>query len=264
MATEEQLNTGVHMVSLRAGGAWRAGQRLTISNRTVAKLSFPLKKNNSPTGNVTFTIRQLDDVVLATKVLGDASALSATLNWEEVTFDAPVFINEEVRILAEYNSGDGTNNVACYATLSDVKADEYWTNYGSGTWQPQTGSDAPYIYTYEPGLAAPSVSSDPATEMSAVSAKPNGTLDDDGGEACDCGFEWGETIAYGNTTPTQSRTSGQTFAQTIIGLDPNKTYHFRAFATNSAGTSYGADTTFTTNRQGMSGFPPALSEILGY
>lgn len=79
-----------------------------------------------------------------------------------------------------------------------------------------------------------------------ASAKLNGTLIDDGNEACDCGFEWGETVAYGNTTPTQSRTTGQTFAQTITGLDPKKTYHFRAFATNAAGTGYGADRTFTT------------------
>lgn len=74
----------------------------------------------------------------------------------------------------------------------------------------------------------------------------NGTLDDDGGEACDCGFEWGETVAYGNTTATQSKTTGLTFAKTITGLDSAKTYHFRAFATNSVDTAYGEDRTFTT------------------
>jgi len=99
---------------------------------------------------------------------------------------------------------------------------------------------------YAHGLLPPQVTTDPATAISDAAATLNGTLDDDGGEACDCGFEWGETIAYGNTTPTQSRTTGQTFAQTITGLDRIKTYHFRAFATNSMGTSYGADRTFTT------------------
>lgn len=74
----------------------------------------------------------------------------------------------------------------------------------------------------------------------------NGTLDDDGGEACDCGFEWGETVAYGNTTATQSKTTGLTFAKVITGLLPATTYHFRAFATNSADTVYGADRSFTT------------------
>jgi ubiquitin len=113
---------------------------------------------------------------------------------------------------------------------------------------PSTSTRCTQVYvevTYDP-IILPSVTTDPATAIQQHQADPNGTLDDDGGEACDCGFEWGETIVYSNTTPTQSRTTGQTFAQIIIGLDPNKTYHFRAFATNSAGTSYGADRTFTT------------------
>lgn len=112
--------------------------------------------------------------------------------------------------------------------------------------------------------ASPTVTTDPATSIQKASATLNGTLNDDGGEACNCGFEYGPTVAYGTTTPTQSRTTGQTFAQAIAGLDPNKTYHFRALATNSAGTSYGADAVFTTLSAGMSGFNPALMEVMGY
>lgn len=100
--------------------------------------------------------------------------------------------------------------------------------------------------TVDGDLVAPTVTTDPATDVEAISATENGTLDDDGGMACDCGFEWGETVAYGNTTPTQSRTTGQSFSRGISGLSPNTLYHFRAFATNAVGTSYGADRTFTT------------------
>jgi len=39
-------------------------------------------------------------------------------------------------------------------------------------------------------ITAPSVTTDPATGRGAIAATINGTLDDDGGEACDCGFEW--------------------------------------------------------------------------
>lgn len=101
-------------------------------------------------------------------------------------------------------------------------------------------------FTINNPVSPPSVTTDPASDIANDEATLNGTLDDDGGEACGCGFEWGETEAYGNTTPTQSRTTGQNFAQTITGLDPNTTYHFRAFATNAAGTSYGSDRTFKT------------------
>jgi len=111
-----------------------------------------------------------------------------------------------------------------------------------------TGQNVPAalrIEFYNP-VTIPTVTTDAATDILQELAAVNGTLDDDGGEACDCGFEWGETPAYGNTTPTQSRTTGQTFSQELSGLSPNVTYHFRAFATNSEGTGYGADRTLTT------------------
>lgn len=47
--------------------------------------------------------------------------------------------------------------------------------------------------------------------------------------------ELGELHATGN------------FLSTITGLKPNTTYHVRAYATNSMGTSYGEDMTFTTS-----------------
>lgn len=78
------------------------------------------------------------------------------------------------------------------------------------------------------------------------SARLNGTLVDDGGEACDCGFEWGLDISYGFTTPTESKVMGETFSQVIGGLDPGTVYHFKAFATNSEGTSHGDDRSFST------------------
>lgn len=95
-------------------------------------------------------------------------------------------------------------------------------------------------------VVVPTVSTNPATSVVADAATLNGTLDHDGNEACACGFEWGETVPYGNTTPTQSRRTGQNFAQAISGLGPGKTYHFRAFATNSVGISYGANRSFAT------------------
>ncbi len=95
---------------------------------------------------------------------------------------------------------------------------------------------------------APTVTTDPATGVGALSATLNGTLVNQGAAACDCGFEWGPDISYGTTTPTQSKTTGETFSQLIAGLEPGTTYHFRAFATNPAGTSYGADRTFSTEQ----------------
>lgn len=92
------------------------------------------------------------------------------------------------------------------------------------------------------------VTTDSATGITSRKAILNGTLDDDGGFAdVFCGFEWGETDAYGNTTPTEKKVTGETFSQVITGLSPGTTYHFRALADNK-GTAYGSDQTFTTKK----------------
>lgn len=63
-------------------------------------------------------------------------------------------------------------------------------------------------------------------------------------------FQYGPTTAYGNTVPapaaTMSGTSPQIVAFNVGNLEPETTYHFRLVATNSLGTSTGADMTFRT------------------
>lgn len=147
MATEEQTDYNFS-TTLHGGGNLRVGQRLTIPNRTVTKLSFPLQKYGSPIGDVTFTIRKVsDDSLIASKVWGNASTLTTTATWREVTLDAPVTINEEVRIQVEFSDGNVFNYVRYSFEDSDVKANEIFTRYAgsytdSGLWE------GAYIYTY--------------------------------------------------------------------------------------------------------------------
>ncbi|MBA7506205.1 hypothetical protein ES706_04886 [subsurface metagenome] len=101
-------------------------------------------------------------------------------------------------------------------------------------------------YTILPPVVIPTITTNPATAISQVSATLNNILNDDGGEACDCGFQWGLTPAYGHTTLTESKVTGESSSRAIHGLFPGFTYHFRAFATNSAGTGHGADMSFTS------------------
>jgi len=93
----------------------------------------------------------------------------------------------------------------------------------------------------------PTVTTNSASSVTATGATLNGYLNDDGGEACQYRFEWGLTSSYGNATPwTGSKTSGQSFSQSISGLSPCTTYHFRAQCKNSVGVGSGGDRTFTT------------------
>jgi len=93
----------------------------------------------------------------------------------------------------------------------------------------------------------PTVTTNPATSVTGTSALLHGTLDDAGGESCTCAFDYGLTTSYGSEVEALGTyDTGESFQKTVIGLLPATTYHFRAKATNSEGTGYGDDLTFTT------------------
>jgi hypothetical protein len=64
-------------------------------------------------------------------------------------------------------------------------------------------------------------------------------------------FQWGPTTAYGNQTPALPASVGsgstpQAVSQSIGGLTPGTTVHYRVVATNSFGTAFGNDQSFVT------------------
>ena len=108
------------------------GQRRTISNRTVNKLSFKLKKTGSPSGNVTFKVYDMtNDVESGSKVLSNASALTTSPVWYEVTFDTPLALDGDYLIYAEFVDGDSSNYVQVQCSLAEAKLDEWAVLYTS-------------------------------------------------------------------------------------------------------------------------------------
>ncbi len=87
-----------------------------------------------------------------------------------------------------------------------------------------------------------------ASPVGLTEAALQGVLVQDGGEPCQVYFEYGTTTSYGNISGKQTKTAGETFSQTVTGLLPWTTYHYRAVATNSQTTRNGTDRTFTTNQ----------------
>ncbi len=65
-------------------------------------------------------------------------------------------------------------------------------------------------------------------------------------------FDFGTTTAYGTFVPAVDATAGSGLLpvevfQPVTGLTPCTTYHYRIFASNSAGGAHGDDATFETN-----------------
>jgi hypothetical protein len=100
---------------------------------------------------------------------------------------------------------------------------------------------------YTPTPSAPGVTTNPATNVASFSATLNGSVNPHG-LTTSVHFQYGTTTSYGLTTALQSK-SGNTYqsvSANISGLSASTTYHFRIVAVNTAGTTYGADGTFTT------------------
>jgi lysyl endopeptidase len=94
----------------------------------------------------------------------------------------------------------------------------------------------------------PSVTTNPATNITTSSATLNGSVNPHG-LTTTIHFQYGTTTSYGSTTPTQTKTGkmDQIIAANISRLNMRTTYHFRIVATNTGGTRMGDDRTFRTN-----------------
>jgi gliding motility-associated-like protein len=97
---------------------------------------------------------------------------------------------------------------------------------------------------------APTVTTTTASSITFVSASSGGNVTADGGSAVTArGIVWSTSTAPTtavNLGMTTDGTGTGTFTSSITGLSAGITYYYRAYATNSIGTSYGTEYSFTT------------------
>jgi hypothetical protein len=136
------------------------------------------------------------------------------------------------------------------ATVNEVRNCLYSTAVDLG----DSGNDYVYGYgradafdAYNCLVSTPTVTTNAATNAEETTATLNGNLVSTGGFESQVWFEYGKTAAYGSSTTKQPKSTPGTFSEGIAGLDDDTTYHFRAAASNSKGTVYGDDGTFTTD-----------------
>jgi len=147
------------------------------------------------------------------------------------------------------NNGSASGAGAFTASITGLAGNTtyYVKAYATNTAGTSYGSEV--IFTTLP--VAPTVTTQAVSSITATTATGNGTITSLGVP---------NPTAYGvcwNTggTPTTSDSKADNgtasatgaFTASIIGLTANTTYHVRAYATNTAGTSYGTEVTFTTS-----------------
>ena len=96
----------------------------------------------------------------------------------------------------------------------------------------------------------PSLTTGAASAITTTSATLAGSITSTGCTAITAyGIEYSTTPGFANGTGTpvaSSNLSGGNFSSDLIGLTPNTTYYYHAYATNTGGTGYGSEQFFTT------------------
>jgi hypothetical protein len=150
------------------------------------------------------------------------------------------------------DAGEGTGKVSVFSEVEGLEP------YLPGS-QPyhyrlvatnSTGSTVGPDHTFlaaPPG--APQVSALAAEEVTSTEAKLAAMVNPEEGPTTYV-FQYGPTSEYGSSTLTSESigddTSDHSVSETISGLTPGTTYHFRLVATNFGGTTHTEDETFVT------------------
>jgi hypothetical protein len=103
--------------------------------------------------------------------------------------------------------------------------------------------------------ARPTATTGSASNVAQSSATVSGTVNPQGTDTS-YHFEYGTSTSYGSSTPATSVGAGTAdvpATANLTGLKSSTTYHYRVVAVSSAGTTNGADQTFTTTT------PPAVT-----
>jgi hypothetical protein len=157
------------------------------------------------------------------------------------------------------DAGSGTTAVSESANLTGLTAGTTYhyrivaTNSAGTT----NGSDMTFTTTGGTAQQAPAVTTNAASGVTDTAAALNGTVNPEG-DATTYQFDYGTTTSYGSSVPVPAGSAGTgttavTETANVTGLQPSTTYHYRIEATNSAGTTLGADQTFTTLASGGGG-----------
>lgn len=144
-------------------------------------------------------------------------------------------------------NGTGVASISTGGLVTAITNGTVWAKAVSV--QDITVKDSLLITLSNQSNTSPTVVTTAATSVTNNTAVLNGTVTANNSSTA-VTFNWGLTAAYGNTVvATPSTVTGTTPTPVVFnlsGLIAGTTYHFRASGVNNAGTTNGADLTFTT------------------
>ena len=185
----------------------------------------------------------------ATFIAGFSAMLNGSLDPHglatTVHFQYGTTTNYGLTTAPQSHTGNAYVNVGANISSLSASTIYHFRIVASNSAGTRLGSDRTFTTLTLTG--APVVTTNPATNVTSSSVTLNSSLNPHG-LTTTVYFQYGTTTSYGHATASQAKAGSayQGASASVSGLSANTTYHFRVVATNSAGTRYGADRTFTT------------------
>jgi uncharacterized protein (TIGR02145 family) len=162
--------------------------------------------------------------------------------WSTITTTPTVNDPTKTSLGARASTGSYTSTLSSLSAVTTYHVRAYATN-PAGTAYSNNIS-----FTTPGDVSVPTVTTTEATDITNNSAVSGGNVTSNGGaEVTARGVCW--NISPNPTLTNASTTNGTgtgVYTSNITGLSSGTTYHVRAYATNSIGTAYGEDKSFTT------------------
>jgi uncharacterized protein (TIGR02145 family) len=180
---------------------------------------------------------------------GDAPVTARGVCWGTTT--SPTTANSKT------DDGSGTGTFISYLTGLTHGATYYVRAYAINSGGTVYGNEVSFTAT----ITLPTLTSLEITSITSTTASGGGNITDDGGAAITArGVCW--SILQNPTISDSKTTDGLgtgSFISDLICLLPTTIYYLRAYATNSVGTAYGSQESFTTLPGGPIIFNPNLT-----
>jgi ABC-type phosphate transport system substrate-binding protein len=224
--------------------------------------------SQSVTSNVSTSYEQLPISVPsdeASEVTAEGAKLSGTIipygQPTNYTFQYGALLGSSTK---EGSAGSGTNSVNVSATIGELLPNEtYKYRIKASAFSPAETAYGPERSFITPAVA-PVVETLSTGEIKATSAVLAGRVNRKNATVTSCIFEYGPTTAYGSTVPCGSIPEAPNYPVTVAAtakVSEHTGYHYRIVATNSVGTSRGADVTFTSRPYAVEDITEAASLI---
>ena len=216
-------------------------QQFTIS---VIDVQEAPTASTTAASNITSTTATLNG-----NITSDGGATITARGFVYATSNADLTIMGATNVTVSGTTGVFTENI----TGLTAGIAYYYRAYATNSVDTTYGAVQSFTTEAVAGAVAPTASTTAASNITSTTATLNGHITSDGGAAITArGFVYAISnadLTIGATGVTNVIVSGTTgvFTENITGLTAGTAYFYRAYATNSAGTSYGGEQSFTTS-----------------